>query len=319
MAVVDLGTNSTRLLVADVRDGVVEELDRRTEVTRLGEGVDESGRLTDEAIGRVVDAVEGFRRAMDELGVGEAVGVATSAARDAENADELRAQLHERFGVDVRTISGDEEARLTFRGATNPHRSAGGESIAPGGPGPTLVIDVGGGSTELVVGRPGAKPDFHVSTRAGSVRQTERHLHGDPPSQEEVSALAFEVQTTIEDSVPADLRAQAATGVAVAGTATSLAAIDQELEPYDPSRVDGYELALGAAERMLALLAATREDDRRELAGLHPERAPTIVAGAAILVEAMRAFGLESVRVSEADLLHGAALEAAEVTISRRT
>ncbi len=313
VAVVDLGTNSTRLLVAEVRDGRVDGIDRRTEITRLGEGVDASGCLGDAAMERVYEAVEGFRPVMDELGVGRRVGVATSAVRDAENGDELRTGLYERFAVEVRTISGDEEARLTFRGATSPRTVAGpaASTVELGEERPTLVVDIGGGSTELVIGRPGEEPSFHVSTRAGSVRQTERHLHDDPPPQEQVSALSVEVQATLEEAVPADLRREAAEAIAVGGTATSLAAVDQELEPYDPSRVDGYELELGACEQILAMLAAKTLEARREVAGLHPGRAPTIVAGAVILVEAMRAFGLDAVRVSEADLLHGAALEAA--------
>ncbi|MEJ7718247.1 MAG: Ppx/GppA phosphatase family protein [Thermoleophilaceae bacterium] len=312
IAVLDLGTNSTRLLVAEVRDGVVHEHDRRTEITRLGEGVDAAGRLDEAAMQRVVDALEAFRAPMDELAVEHRVGVATSAVRDADNGDELRARLHEDFGVEVRTISGEEEAKLTFLGATAPRDVAGSDAGRVDAPGdrPTLVVDIGGGSTELVIGRPGGEPSFHVSTRAGSVRQTERHLHDDPPPQEQLAALSLEVRSTIEDAVAVELRRQATDGIAVAGTATSLAAVDQGLEPYDASRVDGYRLELGACEQMLDMLATRTLEERREVSGLHPGRAPTIVAGAAILVETMRAFGLDAVRVSEADLLHGAALEA---------
>jgi exopolyphosphatase/guanosine-5'-triphosphate,3'-diphosphate pyrophosphatase len=301
VAVIDLGTNTTRLLVADVEGGRVTELDRRTEITRLGEGVDASGRLADGAMERVHDALAGYRQAIDELGAEVTFALATSAVRDAENADDFRGALAERFGFEVTTISGEEEARLSFLGAT---------SRRVGGADPVLVLDIGGGSTELVVGTPGADPDFHVSTRAGSVRQTERHLHNDPPTPGQLNELRDEVRAILTGEVPAAIRSGVEAGIAVAGTATSLAAIDQRLEPYDPERVDGYRLELRACERMLAMLAALPLAERRGVTGLHPERAPTIVAGAVILVESMRAFGLEWMETSEADLLHGAALTA---------
>jgi exopolyphosphatase/guanosine-5'-triphosphate,3'-diphosphate pyrophosphatase len=300
IAVVDLGTNSTRLLVADVRDGRLTELDRRTNVTRLGEGVDATGRLADAAMERVFGALTGYRQAVDHHGAERVVAVATSAVRDSANGERFRAELRERFGIDARTISGDEEARLTFLGATT-GRPAGGR---------TVVIDIGGGSTELVVGSPGEPPEFHVSTQAGSVRQTERHLPSDPVPDGELAELRDEVREIATAAVPEDVRAGAEHGIAVAGTATSLAAIDQRLDPYDPERVDGYELTLEAVERMLRELAALPLDERRSVPGLHPDRAPTIVGGAAILAESMRAFGLDAVETSEADILHGAALTA---------
>ena len=302
IAVVDLGTNSTRLLVADVDGGHVTELDRRTNVTRLGEGVDASGRLADAAMERVFATLAGYREAIDEHGAERTVAVATSAVRDSSNGDDFRRAMRERYGIDARTISGDEEARLTFLGATS--------ARAPGAR--TLVIDIGGGSTELVVGAAGSEPDFHVSTQAGSVRQTERHLPSDPVPEHEVAAARDEVRRIIAAGVPAEDRAGVEAGIAVAGTATSLAAIDQRLEPYDSERVNGYMLTLEATERMLGELAALPLEERREVPGLHPDRAPTIVAGAAILAEAIAAFGLDAVETSEADILHGAALTEAE-------
>jgi exopolyphosphatase/guanosine-5'-triphosphate,3'-diphosphate pyrophosphatase len=298
IAVVDLGTNSTRLLVADVEGGRVRELDRRSNVTRLGEGVDASGRLADHAIERVLGVVADYREAIDSLGAERVVAVATSAVRDAANRDALLGPLRERFGVEARTISGDEEARLTFLGATS------GRGVGDR----TMVLDIGGGSTEVVVGHAGREPEFHVSTRAGSVRQTERHLPSDPPPPDEITAAADEVRAIFAAEVPDEVRAGVERGIAVAGTVTSLAAIDQKLEPYDPARVDGYELGLGACEQMLAMLAAMPLNRRREVPGLHPDRAPTIVAGALILIQAMRRFELESMETSESDILHGAAL-----------
>ncbi len=301
-AVVDLGTNTTRLLVCDVRDGEIAELERRTTITRLGEGVDATGELADAAKDRVRAALGEFRKLIDRHEVARTVAVATSAMRDAEDGDAFRAEIQERFGIAVVTISGEEEARLTFRGATGGARSGGD---------PTLVLDIGGGSTEYVVGAAGGQPEFDVSTRAGSVRQTERHLSDDPPAPESLQKLAAEVREVIAAEVPERLLSGVESGIAVAGTATSLAAISQELEPYDPGRVDGFRLELGEAERILAMLATLPVAERREVAGLHPDRAPTIVAGAVILVESTRAFGLDAMRVSEADLLHGAALEGA--------
>ena len=173
----------------------------------------------------------------------------------------------------------------------------------------TLVIDIGGGSTEYVIGEPASRPSFHVSTRLGSVRQSERHLREDPPSRASMDALSAAAGEIIAAEVPVGVREAVTSGIAVAGTATSLAAIDQELKPYDASRVHGYRLSLGACERMLFTLAAMPVAERREVAGLHPDRAPTIVAGAAILVESMRCFELDGVETSEADILQGAALD----------
>ena len=302
VAVVDLGTNTTRLLVADVRDRTVTEVERRNEITRLGERVDSGGRLLDGAMERVLAVVGEYRRAMDELGAERSIAVATSAVRDAANGEEFVRELRDRCGISPRIITGDEEAQLTFTGATL-ERPPGGD--------PLMVLDIGGGSTEFVIGRPGDAPSFHVSTQAGSVRQTERHLHHDPPTAEELGELRAEIREIVESSVPADVRGGVADGIAVAGTPTSMAAIDQKLDPYDPKRVHGYRVSLEACERIESLLAGLPERDRRGVTGLHPERAPTIVAGAVILVESMRSFGLDSIQVGEHDILYGAALEAA--------
>ena len=301
IAVVDIGTNSTRLLVARVAGNEVEELERRSEVTRLGQGVDSSGRLADEAVERVFGVLEEYARLIEEHGAREVVALATSAVRDSSNGDDFREALRERFGFEARTISGDEEARLTFLGATSAREDR---------DEPTLVIDIGGGSTELVTGTPGSAPSFHVSTQAGSVRQSERHLHDDPPSGDQLRSLGSEVAGIVAAEVPADVRRDVKHGIAVAGTATQLASIDLECEPYDPARVHGHVLRIDRVREMLDRLAAVPLSERREIRGLHPDRAPTIVAGAAILVQAMDAFGLARVETSERDILHGAALSA---------
>lgn len=321
IAVADLGTNSTRLLVADVTpDGQLTQLERHTTVTRLGEGVDGSGRLAPEAMERVYSALTRYREIADAAGAEQRIAVATSAVRETENGPELAAHVRDRIGFDIRTIDGDEEARLTFLGATAGRSAATEATAATDPPHPeVLVIDIGGGSTEFVSGRPGATPSFHVSTRLGSVRQTERHLAHDPPHHHELEALADEACEIIAAAVPATIREQVGAVIAVAGTPTSLAAIDQRLDPYDPERVDGYRLELATCERILAELAVVPLDRRKQVTGLHPERAPTIVAGVAILVEALRLFGVDEIEVSESDILDGAALQATSPSASRPT
>jgi exopolyphosphatase / guanosine-5'-triphosphate,3'-diphosphate pyrophosphatase len=307
VAVVDLGTNSTRLLVADVEpasDGgrrTLTEVEKRTVVTRLGQDVDATGSLQDEAIERVVEVLAEYRELIDRHGAERTVAVLTSAVRDADNGEAFTERVRDEFGLDAHTIPGDEEARLTFLGATS-ERPA--DALEP-----VVVIDIGGGSTEYVVGE-GGDLRFHVSTQSGAVRQTERHVRTDPPAREEVEAMREEVRSIIEAEVPQDVRAMTRAAITVAGTATSLAAIDQKLEPYDPARVHGYVLTLERAREALDMLAGMTDEERRNVPGLHPARAPAIVAGATHLVQALEAFDLDSTEVSEHDLLRGAALEA---------
>jgi exopolyphosphatase / guanosine-5'-triphosphate,3'-diphosphate pyrophosphatase len=300
---VDIGSNSTRLLIADVSpDGRITELDRRSQVTRLGDGVDGSGRLSDAAAERVFATLDAYREALDAAGVpaDARVAVLTSAVRDAANGAEFTARVRDRYGLDAQTIAGEREAQMMFLGATH--------GRDPADTTPLLVYDIGGGSTELVVGHAG-HVDFHVTTQAGVVRQTERHIHHDPPQPHELQALAAEIRRIVGALVPAEVRSRAQAAIGVAGTATSLAAIDQELEPYDPARVHGYVAELGTAELLLARLAQLPLAERREVRGLHPDRAPTIVAGLVILIEVLRAFGFRRTEVSEQDILHGVLLE----------
>lgn len=299
IAVVDIGTNSTRLLVADV-NGRVSEVERRSIVTRLGRGVDSSGQLSSEAIDDVCDAVGEYIALYEPLRPDRVEAIATSAVRDAENSSAFIAELRERFALDARILDGAEEARLTYRGACS--------EVPPSDR--TLVIDIGGGSTELVVGS-GDQVGFFASLQAGTVRHTERHLLDDPPAAAELDALAGDVRELIAAELGDEPIARADAGIAVAGTPTSLAAIDQELDPYDPDLVHGYRLRLEPIQRMCSLLAAKPLAERLEVTGLHPGRAPTIVAGVVILLEVMRAFGLDEVEVSEHDILYGAALAAA--------
>jgi exopolyphosphatase / guanosine-5'-triphosphate,3'-diphosphate pyrophosphatase len=299
-AVVDIGTNSTRLLVADVDDDRVGDvLARRTEITRLGAGVDADGRLSDEAMQRVYRVLDEYRKEIDEHGGADAVAVLTSAVRDAANGQEFSDTVRERWGIRPYVLSGDEEARLTFLGATSERD--------PDEQTPTLVIDIGGGSTEFVIGV-GREMSFHVSNQAGVVRQTERHLHSDPPTADEQAALAADVRETLSAGVPDRWRRDVGHAIAVAGTATSLASIAQELVPYDPEKVEGFVLTAQECRRLLDRLAGMTLEERRQVPGLHPDRAPTIVAGAIILLVTLELFGLDQVEVSEHDILRGAAI-----------
>jgi len=303
VGVVDIGTNSTRLLIADIEHGRVSVLDRESIVTRLGQGVDATGQLSGDATERVFATLADYRERLDRHETQRDVAVLTSAVRDASNGEQFLTAVRERFRLDARVLPGEEEARLTFLGAT--------AERDPGDPTPVVVIDIGGGSTELVEGH-GRTMDFHVSTQAGVVRQTERHLRSDPPAHEELVALAADVRAIFAEAVPEPVRASVERAIAVSGTPTSLASIDLGLEPYDPQRAHGHILGLARIEELLARLAQMPLETRREVIGLHPDRAPTIVAGSILLVEALRTFGLKAVEVSEHDILRGAALSAAK-------
>ena len=300
VAVVDIGTNSTRLLIADVVKNGVTEVERRSTVTTMGRGVDHSGLICSDAVDDVCTVVADYKSRYEEMGAERVMAIATSAVRDAVNGDAFVAELRERFGLDARLLTGKEEANLTYVGATS--KRPAGES--------TLVFDIGGGSTELIVGS-GAKVGFHTSLQAGTIRQSERHLTRDPPDPKELEDLAADIRKKIDRAIAARPHGEPARAIAVAGTPTSLAAIDQALEPYDPRRVHGYHLGLHTIQRMLSRLSSLPLAERLRVPGLQPGRAPTIVAGTVILVQVMRAFKITEVEVSELDILHGSALSAA--------
>jgi exopolyphosphatase / guanosine-5'-triphosphate,3'-diphosphate pyrophosphatase len=279
VAAVDLGTNTTRLLVADVADGRLEELHRETRITRLGEGVDARGRLLPAPIARVRNVLVDYRRTAEQLGAERVLAVGTSAIRDAENGEAFLGEIEWSYGFTTHVASGDEEAGLTQRG------------VAPATG--TLVLDIGGGSTELVL------DDFHVSLPVGSVRFTERYA-------EDVARIDAETRALLPE-----LRPDAAIGVA--GTVTTLAALDLELPEYDRERVHGHRLSRDAAHAQRDRLASLTVDERRVLPAVEPERAPVIVAGASILVAVLDAYELTAIEVSERDILDGIALTAAEL------
>ena len=302
VATVDIGTNSTRLLIADVDpSGAVEDLVRLSRVTRLGERVDSGGDLSEEAIERTAAVLADYCRLIAEHHCEANLAVLTSAVRDARNGAAFAERVRRDYHLDARTLSGDEEAQLTFLGAMS-DREPSSE--------PTVVIDIGGGSTEFIVGHDHTA-GFHVSLQAGVVRMSERHIHSDPPAPEELQQLALDTRRVFLEGLPPQERAPVTRAIAVAGTATSAAAIDQELDPYDPARVHGYTLLLATVELLLARLADMTDEQRRNVAGLHPDRAPTIVAGMILLAEAMRAFDLDHAEISEHDILRGGALRLA--------
>jgi exopolyphosphatase/guanosine-5'-triphosphate,3'-diphosphate pyrophosphatase len=286
VAAVDIGSNSTRLLIAEGDD----ELARGSIVTRLGEGVEASGRLGDAPQQRVLDVLRRFRAKIEAHGCEHATAVLTSAVRDAANGTAFSERVQDALGFEARILSGGEEARLTYAGAT------------AGRDGEFLVIDIGGGSTELVLG-----DGFHVSTQIGVVRHSERHLHSDPPTPHELDDLSHDVRQALEAHVPVRVREREMAAIAVAGTPTQCAAIDLALEHYDPARVEGHVLTATRLRELLERLAALPLAQRREITGIDPARAPVIVAGIAILLEVVRCFDLDSVEVSERDILWGIA------------
>ncbi len=303
VAVVDIGTNSTRLLVADVDEGRVSEVERTSTVTRLGRGVDLSGQLATEAIEDVCAVIGDYVARYEELGAERVIAIATSAVRDASNSDAFIAELRERFALDARILTGDEEARMTYSGACSER--------SPDDPSESLVVDIGGGSTELVVGR-GQEVGWHASLQCGTVRHTERYLRDDPPSTSQLEALSNDVSGLIGTKLGDAAHVSVDRGIAVAGTPTSLAAIDLELDPYDPEAVHGHRLPMTTIQRLCSMLCSMPLEERRNVSGLHPGRAPTICAGAVILIQVMRAFGLGESEVSEHDILYGAGLQAAK-------
>jgi Exopolyphosphatase len=298
-AAIDIGTNSTRLLVAEIDDpqGELVTLDRRMTITRLGQGVNESRRLAPESIARTIAALRAYRAVIDDIGgVTKIRATATSAARDATNRDDFFGPATDVLGVAPELLSGSEEARLSFLGATT--------GLSDVAPGPYLVVDIGGGSTEFVVGT--TAPEGLLSVDIGCVRLTEAWLHSDPPTAEELSQAVHVVREHLADvarEVPGVRTAR--TLVGLAGTVSSMAMIEQGLVEYDRDRVHHFRLTREAAEDVFRTLATEAIEDRRHNPGLEPGRVDVIVGGAVILVSILRTFGFQEVLTSEADILDG--------------
>ena len=279
VASVDLGTNSTRLLVADT-NGALEEVVRRLVITRLGEGVDERHRLLPLPMARVRNVLSEYRRELEQLGAERTLCIATSAVRDAENGEAFLGEIEWSYGFTTRLLTGEEEAELTLRGIG---------AVEPG----TLVVDIGGGSTEIQV----TGTDLRVSLDIGCVRLTERF-------GEDVEAVRAYVRELLPET-------EATRAVGVAGTVTTIAALDLGLADYRPERTHGHSISKQAVQEQTARLAGLTVEERAKI--VEPGRAPVIVAGAAILVEILDFYALDAIEASERDILHGAALAAAEL------
>jgi exopolyphosphatase/guanosine-5'-triphosphate,3'-diphosphate pyrophosphatase len=288
VAAVDLGTNTTRLLVADVDGGRLEPVERRERITSLGEGVDRRRRLLPPGIARVRNCLVAYRRTAEALGAERVLAVGTSAVRDAENGEAFLGEVEWSYGFTTQLLDGDEEALLTFRGVSS------GRTLEEG----TLLVDIGGGSTELVVGGPDGVA-FHQSLDVGSVRLTDRF-------GEEVGACAAHVREALPEL-------SVSHAIGVAGTVANLASLDLGLAEHDAERTDCHRLPRDGVAAQLERLAALPLEERRRVPGLEPERAPVIVAGAVILQEVLDRYGLPEVEVSGRDLLDGAAFLAAEL------
>ena len=295
VAAVDLGTNSTRLLVADVDDERIEEIARRLTITRLGEGVDGRRRLLPVPIARVRNCLADYRRELEALGAERTLAIATSAVRDAENGEAFLGEIEWGYGFTTRLLAGEEEAAMMVRGVT-----AGRPPLDD-----VLVVDIGGGSTELVVAADGEVATA-TSLDVGCVRLTERFLGSDPPSRPELAAAGAYVRSLLPQ-----LEAESAIGVA--GTVTTLATLDLGDSEHDPAHTHGHRLQLAAVEEQLERLAAMTLDERLAVPGIAPGRAPVIGAGIVVLRESMTTYGPAEIEVSERDILHGAALAAAEL------
>ena len=295
VAAVDLGTNSTRLLVADVDGDRLEEVTRRLTITRLGEGVDRRRRLLPVPIARVRNCLSEYRQELEALGAERTLCIATSSVRDAENGEAFLGEIEWSYGFTTRLLSGAEEAAMMIRGVT-----AGRPPLDD-----ALVVDIGGGSTELVVATTGASPSA-TSLDVGCVRITERFLGSDPPSRPELAGAAAYVRSLLPPL-------EAASAIGVAGTVTTLATLDLGDAEYDPARTHGHRLSLASVEEQLERLAAMTTEERIAVTRIEPGRASVIVAGVIVLREVMTAYGLSEIEVSERDVLHGAAFAAAEL------
>lgn len=300
VAAVDIGTNSARLLVADV-DGsgpavTLKAIDRRTQITRLGQGVNQTRRLDPEAIARTIAVLREYRDAIDSHGVTRVRAAATSASRDATNRDEFFDPAEQLLGVRPELLTGEEEARLEFEGAT----------AGLGEPAPFLVVDVGGGSTEFIVGT--TAPEGLISVDVGCVRLTEQFLHSDPPSAEELSVAVSVVRDHLADVDRAVATAGSAqTLIGTAGTVWTMGAIELGVDASDSERIHHFRLTRAAAEEIFRTLATEQIAQRRHNPGLEPGRVDVIVGGVIVVVSVMRHWAFDEMLISEADILDGLA------------
>ncbi|NBE93642.1 Ppx/GppA family phosphatase [Nonomuraea sp. KC401] len=307
VAAIDCGTNSVRLLIADVGDDVLDDVERRMEIVRLGQGVDRTGRLAPDALDRTFKAMRAYRELIDRHGATATRVVATSATRDAANRQEFVTGVREIFGVEPEVVTGDEEAELSFTGATKGLVRLSPETEVPQGPlPPYLVVDIGGGSTEFVVGS--ERAEAALSVDIGCVRLTERHLRdGDPPAAPALEAVVADIEAAldrVESAVPVR---RAHTLVGLAGSVTTVAGMALDLPAYDPARIHHSRLSAEQVHDVTRRLLAMTHGERAAVPVMHPGRVDVIGAGALILDRIVRRFAFPQVVVSEHDILDGIA------------
>jgi exopolyphosphatase/guanosine-5'-triphosphate,3'-diphosphate pyrophosphatase len=304
VAAVDCGTNSVRLLIADVGDRLID-LERRMEIVRLGQGVDQTGMLAPEALDRTFAAMRGYAKLIEAHRAQRVRVVATSATRDARNRSDFVSGVVDIFGVQPEVITGDEEAALSFAGATREFAGATRDLTAPRPPKPYLVADIGGGSTEFVYG--GSAVEAAKSVDIGCVRMTERHLRGDPPSPDQIAAAAADIDAAlaaVRQAVPVD---RARTLVGLAGSVTTVAGIALGLPAYDWARIHLSRITGAQVHDVTRMLLHSTHEQRAGIGVMHPGRVDVIGAGALILDRIMREYGFGAVVASEHDILDGIA------------
>ena len=300
VAAIDCGTNSIRLLVAelDPATGAARDLDRRMEIVRLGQGVDRTGRLDPGALARTLEALRDYQKILGDLGATSVRMVATSATRDAANREEFHSGVRGILGVDAEVITGDEEARLSFLGATR-------ELASSAVPRPYLVVDIGGGSTEFVVG--GGDVTAGRSVNIGCVRLTERHLDDDPPTPAQIEAATADIDAAIDEAAQTVPLLEAGSLIGLAGTVTTVAGIDLGLPEYDSERIHHSSVTAARVHEISRDLLKMTHADRAAIKVMHPGRVDVIGAGSLILDRIVQRVGLDEVLVSEHDILDGIA------------
>jgi exopolyphosphatase/guanosine-5'-triphosphate,3'-diphosphate pyrophosphatase len=296
---IDIGTNTVLLLVAEKRGDELIAIEERATITRLGEGVDKSRELKPEAIARTSAALDAYAEITKKLGVERMAVVGTSAMRDARGGEKIRAHVKEKFDVEARVLSGDEEARMTFAGALSGLSFSESEDVA--------VFDIGGGSTEIVRGK-NRVIDYAHSFDIGSVRLTERHVKSDPPTPEEISIL----EKAAADQFAPARSVRASRVVGIAGTVTTLTAVALEMKVYDGARVHGHVMTRETIAKTVKRLASLPLSERQQVTGLEPKRADVIVAGGIIALAALDALGAKNVTISDRGVRWGLALELAK-------
>jgi exopolyphosphatase/guanosine-5'-triphosphate,3'-diphosphate pyrophosphatase len=301
VAALDCGTNSLRLLIADIEGEEMSDVVRRMEIVRLGEGVDRTGRLSEAALGRTFVVLNSYAAQIASSGAERVRMVATSATRDATNRSVFVSGVRDRIGVEPDVVSGDGEAALSFEGATRELRGTAAFEA------PYLVVDIGGGSTELVLGDDSG-PRSARSIDIGCVRMTERHLHDDPPTAAQVQAARADVDAALDEAAQTVALGEARTLVGLAGTVTTVVALALGLQTYDADRIHHSQVPAADIAAITARLLAATRDERAALPVMHPGRVDVIGGGALILDAVVRHVGLDAVVASEHDILDGIAL-----------